>query len=53
MRFNVLQWASMPNEADTCRLYVVPELQAAGWDNEPYSINEQRTFTDGRIVTAG
>lgn len=43
----------MPNEADTCRLFVVPKLQAAGWDEAPYSINEQRTFTDGRIVTTG
>lgn len=43
----------MPNEADTCRRYVVPRLQAAGWDNDPYRINEQVTFTDGRIVVAG
>jgi len=41
------------NEADTCRKYVVPLLQAAGWDNEPHSIAEQRTFTDGRIVPQG
>lgn len=41
------------NEADTCRKYVVPRLQAAGWDNEPHRINEQVTFTDGRIVVAG
>ena len=41
------------NEADTCRKYVVPRLQAAGWDSEPHSITEQRTFTDGRIVVAG
>ena len=40
----------MPTEADTCRRFVVPKLQAAGWDNEPYSIAEQRTITDGRIV---
>jgi len=25
----------------------------AGWDNEPHSITEQRTFTDGRIVVIG
>jgi type I restriction enzyme R subunit len=37
-------------EADTCRKYVVPRLQAAGWDSDPHSINEQRTFTDGRVV---
>ncbi len=41
------------NEADTCRKYVVPKLQAAGWDQEPHVINEQATFTDGRIVVAG
>src|SRR5213079_873676 len=43
----------MPTEADTCRRFVVPKLQAAGWDNEPYSIAEQRTITDGRIVPVG
>jgi type I restriction enzyme R subunit len=37
------------NEADTCRRFVVPKLQAAGWDSDPHSIAEQRTFTDGRI----
>ena len=43
----------MPNEADTCRRYVVPLLQAAGWDADPHRINEQVTFTDGRIILAG
>jgi len=43
----------MPNEADTCRRYVVPRLQAAGWDSDPHRINEQVTFTDGRIIVAG
>jgi type I restriction enzyme, R subunit len=43
----------MPNEADTCRRFVVPRLQAAGWENEPHRINEQVTFTDGRIVVTG
>lgn len=43
----------MPTEADTCRKYVVPLLQSAGWDNEPHSIAEQRTITDGRIVPVG
>ena len=38
------------NEADTCRKYVLPKLIAAGWDNEPYSFTEQKTFTDGRII---
>lgn len=32
---------------------MVPKLQAAGWDSEPHSIAEQRTFTDGRIVVHG
>ena len=40
-------------EADTCRRYVVPALQSAGWDSDPYSIAEQRTITDGRIVPVG
>src|SRR5205823_5728982 len=43
----------MPTEADTCRRFVVPRLQTAGWDSEPYSIAEQRTITDGRIVPVG
>jgi len=43
----------VPNEADTCRRFVVPRLQQAGWDNEPHRINEQVTFTDGRIVVSG
>ena len=43
----------MPSEADTCRKFVVPKLQAAGWDSEPHSIAEQRTITDGRMVPVG
>jgi len=43
----------VPSEADTCRKYVVPLLQSAGWDSEPHSIAEQRTITDGRIVPVG
>jgi len=39
---HVLKITSNPTEADTCRLYVVPKLQAAGWDAEPHSIAEQR-----------
>lgn len=38
------------NEADTCRKEVVPRLVTAGWDTEPHSFMEQRTFTDGRII---
>jgi type I restriction enzyme R subunit len=41
------------NEADTCRKYVVPKLQAAGWDADLHCIAEQRTFTDERIVVTG
>jgi type I restriction enzyme, R subunit len=43
------------NEADTCRTYVVPKLQAAGWESAPYSIAEQRYFTNpkGRIRVVG
>ncbi len=47
------QIVSTPSEADTCRKYVTPKLVAAGWDTEPHSLAEQRTFTDGRIVVAG
>lgn len=43
----------MPTEADTCRKLVVPLLQQAGWDNDPHSIAEQRTITDGRIIPRG
>ncbi len=41
------------NEADTCREYVLPKLQQAGWEQSPCSITEQRTFTDGRIIPIG
>jgi type I restriction enzyme R subunit len=41
------------NEADTCRREVLPRLQAAAWDDDPHSIAEQRTITDGRIVPVG
>jgi hypothetical protein len=43
----------MITEADTCRKYVLPKLNDAGWDNEPHSFTEQKTFTDGRIVVIG
>ena len=35
-------------EADTCRMYVLPKLYGAGWTDE--QINEQHTFTDGRVI---
>ena len=41
------------NEADTCRRYITPQLQAAGWEQEPHSLLEQHPFTDGRIVLRG
>jgi type I restriction enzyme R subunit len=41
------------NEADTCRKYIVPLLQAADWDNDPHSITEQRYFTKGRVIVHG
>src|ERR1035441_10539276 len=44
------RFTSTPTEADTCRTYVVPKLQTAGWETEPHSIAEQRQFTAGRIV---
>src|SRR5690349_3895820 len=40
-------------EADTCRKFVVPLLQQAGWDTDPHSIAEQHYFTAGRIVSQG
>jgi type I restriction enzyme R subunit len=41
------------NEADTCRKYVTPRLQAAGWEADPHSLVEQYTFTAGRIQIRG
>lgn len=43
----------MITEADTCRKYVLPKLIQAGWDHDPHSFTEQKTFTDGRIVVTG
>jgi hypothetical protein len=43
--------SGMPSEGDTCRKEVLPKLYAAGWNDD--QINEQRSFTDGRIVVAG
>ncbi|WP_211161293.1 EcoAI/FtnUII family type I restriction enzme subunit R [Aromatoleum bremense] len=40
-------------EADTCREFITPRLVEAGWGAAPYSIGEQRTFTNGRIIVAG
>lgn len=43
----------MDSEADTFRKEVIPKLIEAGWDRLPCAINEQRSFTDGRIVFVG
>lgn len=43
----------MNTEADTCRKFIVPKLQSAGWDDAPCAINEQRSFTDGRVMFVG
>lgn len=47
---NTVEYNLMITEADTCRKYVLPRLIDAGWDNEPHSFTEQKTFTDGRII---
>ena len=47
----VIDGPASNTEADTCRKYVLPKLYASGWTDD--HINEQRTFTDGRIVVAG
>ena len=41
------------NEADTCRVYVTPALQNAGWGDPLWRIAEQHYFTDGQIVLVG
>lgn len=41
------------NEADTCRIYVTPKLQASGWEQAPHSITEQKYFTAGRVELQG
>src|SRR5262245_40890875 len=38
----------MSTEADTCRKFVVPKLQAVGWDNGPHS-NESEPRPDPAI----
>ena len=41
------------SEADTCRKFVTPKLLASGWDNDPHSLAEQRSITNGRIIPVG
>ena len=38
-------------EADTCRKYIIPNLHAAGWEDD--FIAEQRVIAPGRIVPLG
>ncbi len=41
-------------EEATCRQYVVPRLEAAGWAVDGvHTYTEQDVFTDGRIIVAG
>ncbi len=48
-QFPSVEPPSMPEtEADTCRRFVLPKLYAAGWNDD--QINEQCTFTDGRVI---
>jgi type I restriction enzyme R subunit len=39
----------MSNEANTCRKYVEPRLEDAGWNTEPHDYTENYYFTDGKI----
>ncbi len=41
------------DETATCREYVRPRLESAGWNDDTHLIIEQKTFTDGRIVPTG
>lgn len=41
------------NEHETCRDFVIPLLDAAGWRTAPAMVYEQLSITDGRIVGAG
>ncbi len=40
-------------EDDTCRAWVLPALQRAGWEKVPHGIGGQHPITDGRIVLVG
>ncbi len=37
-------------EQETKSKFIFPRLRQSGWDTSPYSIAEERTITDGRIV---
>lgn len=38
------------NDPYTCPKYVVPKLQAAGWQNDLHSLTEQKSCTDARVI---
>ena len=39
----------MPNEADACQTYIVPNLHTSGWDDE--YITEQMMLISGCIMS--
>lgn len=39
----------MANETNTCRKYVEPKLEDAGWDGEQHDYTEQYYFTAGKL----
>lgn len=41
--------ASMANETNTCRQYVEPKLEAAGWNGSQHDYTEQYYFTAGKL----
>lgn len=44
---------AMLSEADTCRKFITPKRQEAGWDMESHSLAEQRAIKDGRVILVG
>jgi hypothetical protein len=39
-----------PTDADTCRPFVVPQLQAAGLEQEAHAMADQHTIVNSRLV---
>ena len=48
---SIFFYGDILTEADTCRKFILKKIYDAGWDDD--QIQEQRTFTDGRIVVIG
>jgi len=46
-------WQGGPLPVSVTCLYYTLALRAAGWDDLPRSVAEQRTFTNGHIVPVG